>query len=139
MAAITLPYDIAMYTGPSFSAIVGTAAITNGYACVKFGVAAGEIVPTAAANESSCGFICEPGVSASAPLAVGERVTVYCGGFVWAMASAALATVGATVGTAAAGKVAAATAANFYVGKIYGTAGADTELVPMLITLGSSV
>jgi len=139
MTAITLPYDIAMYTGPSFSAIVGTTAITNGYACVKFGAAAGEIIITAGAAETACGFINEQGVSAANPLAVGERVTVYSGGFAWAMASAALATIGATVGTAAAGKVAAATAASFYVGRIYGLAAADTELVPILITLGSSV
>lgn len=139
MAAITLPFDVAMYTGGSFSAIVGATAITNPYAVVIFGANQGEVLMATGANLFAAGVINEPGVSASNPLAVGERVTVYFTGMVWVMASAALATIGATVGTAATGKVAAATAANAYVGRIYGTAGADTELVPMLITLGSSV
>lgn len=140
MAAITLPGDIAMYTGSSFAAVVGVAAITNPIACVTFStVNPLEIIITSAANQFACGFIYEPGASASNPIAIGDKVTVYTSGHVWAMASAALATVLATVGSAAGGKIAAATAVNAYVGRTFAVAAADTEWVPILITLGSSV
>jgi hypothetical protein len=136
MAAITLPYDIAMYTGSSYAAIVGTTAITNPYAVVKWGTNQGEVIIGAANTDACCGVICEQGVSASNTLAVGDRVTVYTSGHVLAMASAALSTIGALVSAAAAGKIGALGASN-YVGRLYGTAAGDTELVPMLIELGA--
>jgi len=139
MTVITLPGDYIGYSGSSFAAVVGVAAITNPVACVVFsGVNPQEIIVSSAVSQIIAGFIFEPGASATNPITIGDRVTVYTSGHVWAMASAALG-LSIMVGSAAGGKIAAATVATAYVGRTYGVAAADTEWVPILISLGSGI
>lgn len=142
MPAITLPQDPISYDGASFTG-TAEAAIALAYACVKCGTADGTYIETAAASDPGVGFIRQLGaVGAGAalvtPIAIGDLIEIfYDGCIVWAVASAAIAKnvlVSATTG----GKVVTTAGAVRYVGISLGAAGANNEIIPVMVKIGSA-
>jgi len=129
MAQIVLTHDWNVRVA-GIPALAG-AAIASKNACVKRGANPGEFIQTAAANEAGRGFLQEDGAPA-----LGDSVTVWFCGVVWAEGGAAIAT-DAALTTAAAGRVGTAADTNSVVAFALDSCAGAGEYFPVLIAISN--
>lgn len=143
MAVITLPQEWVNYAGFALSATAG-AAINEPYAAVKLGSNPGEVIQSSD-SVGVIGFIkYETGktfavAGSVAQVPINTLVQVhYSGSIVWAVSGAAI-TAGVKVMGTAGGQVIAHTTGLAYAGVALTGAGAQHELVAVLVSIGTAI